>query len=149
QLGNITLLNQHLDKCLLSNEDKISTGHAQDCTVIVENNTNPSVQESCSKKPYTTVENSIKPVSENETQIFICPICNKSFDASNTSLHQFNCHMDTCLSHGAIRDLLKADNEDSFKRPCPNNNFNENISKRRKVVSKIKPKQGIIKFFER
>lgn len=43
----------------------------------------------------------------------ICPVC--FMEQSGSSLDEFNCHMDTCLSKGAISDILKEQKTDEEK----------------------------------
>ena len=74
---------------------------------------------------------------ENKTQsenngvfrptVYSCPICMVAFDASATSLQDFNNHVDTCLNRKTIKEMLK-------REAVPNGAKNqEKTVKRRKL----------------
>ncbi|XP_078483158.1 DNA polymerase kappa-like isoform X1 [Ciona intestinalis] len=137
QFKTTALLNQHLDACL-SSDKTFQQPEIKSSSNSTQTSTSPC------KTAISNLTNSNSSVMLDETT-YSCPICCASFQSSKTTLYQFNNHVDSCLSQSTIRDILKEENGEPFKkRSLANHNNNENLSKRRKLLSKG---DGIEKFF--
>ena len=72
--------------------------------------------------------------------VYSCPICMVAFDASATSLQDFNNHVDTCLNRKTIKEMLK-------REAVPNEAKNQEKTVKRRKLNTGKQFGTIKQFF--
>ncbi|KAL4228127.1 hypothetical protein ACF0H5_013562 [Mactra antiquata] len=89
--------------------------------------------------------------SDKVGSLLVCPVCN--IGQRSADLHEFNVHVDTCLSRGAITELIKEQNKAeaaSLKRSITTPGSSKPSKRRKTVIPNIQPKscRSIASFFK-